>query len=97
MITIHEEEQDHSPGDDHDDTNDFENDDRDNFGDDDDDTWAEQTYEDRRRLGCNAGRLADKKGQEKNVNDHDEDDWKCSKDDCYFDGLFVFLKEKNYR
>ena len=49
MITIHEEEQDHSPGDDHDDTNDFENDDRDNFGDDDDDTWAEQTYEDRRQ------------------------------------------------
>ena len=32
------------------------------------------------RLGCNAGRLADKKGQEKNVNDHDEDDWKSSKD-----------------
>ena len=30
------------------------------------------------RLGCNAGRLADKKEQEKNVNDHDEDDWKCS-------------------
>ena len=30
------------------------------------------------RLGCNAGRLADKKGQEKNVNDHNEDDWKCS-------------------
>ena len=30
------------------------------------------------RLVCNAGRLADKKEQEKNVNDHDEDDWKCS-------------------
>ena len=30
------------------------------------------------RLGCNAGRLADKKEQEKNVNDHDEDDWKSS-------------------
>ena len=49
------------------------------------------------RLGCNAGRLADKKGQEKNVNDHNEDDWKSSKDVCYFDALFVFLKKKNYR
>ena len=47
MITIHEEEQDHSPGGDHDD--DFEIDDIDDFGDDDDDTWAEQTYEDRRQ------------------------------------------------
>ena len=75
MITIHEEEQDHDD-DDHDD--DFENDDIDDFGDDDDDTWAEQTYEDRRQAWCNAGRLADKKEQEKNVNDHDEDDWKCS-------------------
>ena len=75
MITIHaEEDQDYDDGE----KNDFENDDRDDFGDDDDDTWAEQTYEDRRRLGCNAGRLADKKEQEKNVNDHNEDDWKCS-------------------
>ena len=49
------------------------------------------------RLGCNAGQLADKKEQEKNVNDHNEDDWKSSKDVCYFDALFVFLKKKNYR
>ena len=96
MITIHEEEQDHDD-DDHDDTNYFENDDRDDFGDDDDDTWAEQTYEDRRQAWCNAGRLADKKEQEKNVNDVNEDDWKSSKDVCYFDALFVFLKKKNYR
>ena len=60
MITIHEEEQDHDD-DDHDD--DFENDDIDDFGDDDDDTWAEQTYEDRRRLGVMPGDLLIRKGK----------------------------------
>ena len=60
MITIHEEEQDHDD-DDHDD--DFENDDIDDFGDDDDDTRAEQTYEDRRRLGVMPGDLLIRKGK----------------------------------
>ena len=74
MITIHEEELDHDD-DDHEHDDDFENDD---FGDDDDDTWAEQTYEDRRQAWCNAARLADKKEQEKNVNDVNERTKECN-------------------